>query len=159
VLARSGDTFEALVDPTTYYQVLTNLDLLSRDWVEDPGNLPSGTSGVIFNLKKYIVEGRPVFVSGIYQENGGAHCFEAQFHWGEDLAELFTRLYSKEARYVHGTSSCSSRGSRPGKNGHALKARRFGAAHAYSVGVHTPGQMRHCRAGRGRRPPQHDCIP
>ena len=78
VLARSGDTFEALVGPTTYYQVLTNLDQLSCDRVEDPANLPSGTSGVIFNLKKYIVVGRPVFVNGIFQENGGAYCFQAR---------------------------------------------------------------------------------
>ena len=78
VLARSGDTFQVLVGPTTYYQVLTNLDLLSRESVEDPANLPSGTSGVNFNLKKYIVEGRPVFVNGIYQENGGVYCFQAR---------------------------------------------------------------------------------
>ena len=78
MLARSGDPFEALVGPTTNYQVLTNLDQLSCDRVEDPANLPSGTSGVIFNLKKYIVVGRPVFVNGIFQENRGAYCFQAR---------------------------------------------------------------------------------
>ena len=38
---RGGDVFEAIVGPTTAYQVLTNLDLQERDRVEDP-SAPTG---------------------------------------------------------------------------------------------------------------------
>lgn len=78
IQARSGDTFEALVGPTTYYQVLTNLDMLSRDRVAEPQPAPAGGNGALYNLAKYIQVGRPIFVSGIYQENGNAQRFEAR---------------------------------------------------------------------------------
>ena len=73
---RSGDVFEAVVGPTTSYQVLTNLDLLSRDRVEDP---PEATrdDDVLFSLRKYVVQDRPVFVSGVYQEDGDQRRYEA----------------------------------------------------------------------------------
>jgi len=74
--ARSGDVYEAVVGPTTSYEVLTNLDRLQRDRVRDPeGGAPNGA---IFLLRKYIQAGRSVFVTGIYQENGGKQRFEAR---------------------------------------------------------------------------------
>jgi mannose/cellobiose epimerase-like protein (N-acyl-D-glucosamine 2-epimerase family) len=77
VQARSGDVFEVMVGSTTYYQVLTNLDNLGRDRVPDPPGV-TRTDDVVFNLQKYVVPGRPVFVSGIYHENGNQQRFEGR---------------------------------------------------------------------------------
>ncbi|MGA8991948.1 MAG: hypothetical protein WB500_16480, partial [Rhodoplanes sp.] len=65
--ARSGDVFE----------VVWNLDGLDRDRVPEPQGA-SGESGVVRNLHRYAVVGRPVFVGGIYQQNGGVERFEAR---------------------------------------------------------------------------------
>ena len=75
--ARSGDTFEAIVGPETNYQVLSNLDGVDRDRVDDPQRGP-GDDDIVYKLRKYAVVGRPVFVRGIYQENGGAQRYEAR---------------------------------------------------------------------------------
>jgi mannose/cellobiose epimerase-like protein (N-acyl-D-glucosamine 2-epimerase family) len=77
IRARSGDVFEAFVGPSTYYQVMTNLDILGRDRVDDPAGV-TRTDDVTFNLQKYLQTGRPVFVSGIYQENDNRQRFEAR---------------------------------------------------------------------------------
>lgn len=69
VKARSGDMFDAIVGSTTSYQVLTNLDMRSRDAVEDPSGVKRD-DGVAFALQKYVVRDRPVVVNGIYQEDG-----------------------------------------------------------------------------------------
>lgn len=78
VKARSGDLFEAIVGPTTYYQVLTNLDNLPRDRVPAPDGLRRDDDPVVFDLCRYAEPGRTVFVTGIYQENGGHQRFEAR---------------------------------------------------------------------------------
>ena len=75
--ARSGDKFQAVVGPETYYSVVSNLDGLDRNRVPDPQGVP-GESGIVFNLRKYAVTGRPVSVIGIYQQNEGAERFEAR---------------------------------------------------------------------------------
>jgi mannose/cellobiose epimerase-like protein (N-acyl-D-glucosamine 2-epimerase family) len=77
VRARSGDVFEAFVGPETYYTVMTNLDLQGRDRVPDPAGV-ARDNGIVFNLQKYAVTGRPVSVGGVYQENGGQSRFEAR---------------------------------------------------------------------------------
>src|SRR3954465_3800007 len=74
--SRSGNTFEMVVGPETYYSVITNLDGLDRNRVPDPRDV-SGQNGNVFNLHKYAVTGRPVFVTGIYQQNEGSERFEA----------------------------------------------------------------------------------
>lgn len=77
VRVRSGDVFEAVVGPTTSYQVLTNLDLLSRDRVEDPPGAVRDDD-VLFSLQKYVVRDRPVLVNGVYQEDGDRRRYEAR---------------------------------------------------------------------------------
>jgi mannose/cellobiose epimerase-like protein (N-acyl-D-glucosamine 2-epimerase family) len=75
--ARSGDKFEAVAGPSTYYQVMSNLDGLGRDRGESPVRQLS-ESDIVYGLRKYISTGRPVFVHGIYQENDGRQRFEAR---------------------------------------------------------------------------------
>ncbi len=76
VEARSGDVFGAVVGPQTYYSVVTNLDGLDRNRVAEPQ--VSGVSGPVYNLHKYAVQGRPVSIIGIYQQNDGVERFEAR---------------------------------------------------------------------------------
>jgi mannose/cellobiose epimerase-like protein (N-acyl-D-glucosamine 2-epimerase family) len=73
--ARSGDVFEAMVGSETYYSVVTNLDNLDRDRVPEPQGI---ADGVLRNLHRYAVEGRPMIVEGIYQQNDGKERFEAR---------------------------------------------------------------------------------
>ncbi len=75
--ARSGDVFEALVGPETYYSVLTNLDGIDRNRVEEAQVAP-GESGILHNLRNYASVDRHLVVVGIYQENGEAERFEAR---------------------------------------------------------------------------------
>jgi mannose/cellobiose epimerase-like protein (N-acyl-D-glucosamine 2-epimerase family) len=75
--ARSGDVFEAVVGPETSYNVMTNLDGLDRNRIPEVRG-GSGESGILLNLRRYSFVGRPVFVTGIYQQNGGAERFEAR---------------------------------------------------------------------------------
>ncbi|MFD2181945.1 AGE family epimerase/isomerase [Rhodoplanes azumiensis] len=77
IQARSGDQFTAFVGVTTSYQVVTNLDQISRDRVPDPAADPPGTD-VQMALRKYIQRDRPVFVAGLYQEDGDRARFEAR---------------------------------------------------------------------------------
>jgi len=77
VKARSGDVFEALVGPTTWYQMLTNLDKLGRDRVPDPEGGRSG-NGVRDGLKRYIQVNRPVTVSGVICEDDEKQRYEAR---------------------------------------------------------------------------------
>src|SRR5512144_1330332 len=77
VRVRSGDVFEAIVGPTTSYQVLTNLDLLSRDRVEDPPEA-AGDGEVPFSLRKYVVQDRTIHVTGVYQAAGDRRRYEAR---------------------------------------------------------------------------------
>ena len=62
VEARSGDIFEAIVGRETYYSVLSNLDGLDRNRVPE-AQPASGEDGVLYNLRKYAVQGRPVSVT------------------------------------------------------------------------------------------------
>jgi mannose/cellobiose epimerase-like protein (N-acyl-D-glucosamine 2-epimerase family) len=89
--ARSGNTFEAVVGRETYYQVLSNLDGLDRNRVPDPQGVAHDDGDVVFNLHKYAVPGRPVFVTGIYQEHEGNQRFEARNVY---------LLHSHEKRYL-----------------------------------------------------------
>jgi mannose/cellobiose epimerase-like protein (N-acyl-D-glucosamine 2-epimerase family) len=78
VEARSGDTFEAIVGSETNYQVLSNVDSVDRNRVPDPQGVARGDGNIVFNLQKYAVPGRPVYVRGIYQENGNSQRYEAR---------------------------------------------------------------------------------
>jgi mannose/cellobiose epimerase-like protein (N-acyl-D-glucosamine 2-epimerase family) len=75
--ARSGDIFEAMAGPETYYTVLSNLDGLDRNRVPDIEAV-EGESGILYNLRKYAVQGRPVSVRGVYQQHEGRERFEAR---------------------------------------------------------------------------------
>jgi mannose/cellobiose epimerase-like protein (N-acyl-D-glucosamine 2-epimerase family) len=77
VETRSGDQFEVVAGPSTIYQVLTNLDGLGRDRIPDPPRQESETD-ITHGVRKYISQGRHVFVNGIYQENDGRQRFEAR---------------------------------------------------------------------------------
>lgn len=77
VKARSGDIFETLVGPTTWYEVMSNLDKLWRDRVPEPEN-PDGDYGVNYQLKKYVQEGRMVTVNGVIYQDGNKQKFEAR---------------------------------------------------------------------------------
>jgi mannose/cellobiose epimerase-like protein (N-acyl-D-glucosamine 2-epimerase family) len=76
VKARSGDLFEAFVGPTTWYQVVSNLDGLWRDRVENPNDAPQDP--VRFGLVKYIREQRPVTVNGLVYLDGDRLLYEAK---------------------------------------------------------------------------------
>ncbi|MGA7454871.1 MAG: AGE family epimerase/isomerase [Rhodoplanes sp.] len=88
VRARSGDVFEAVVGSETYYSVVTNLDNLDRNRVPEPQGI---SDGVLRNLRRYAVEGRPLIVEGIYQQNDGKERFEARNVY---------LLHSNPARYM-----------------------------------------------------------
>ncbi|MGA8991407.1 MAG: hypothetical protein WB500_13680, partial [Rhodoplanes sp.] len=75
--ARSGDVFEAVVGPETYYSVVSNLDGLDRNRVPDPQGA-AGESNIVRNLRRYAVNDRPLVVVGIYQQNDGRERFEAR---------------------------------------------------------------------------------
>lgn len=91
VEARSGDTFEAIVGRETNFQVLSNLDGVDRDRVPDPQGVARDEDNIVFNLRKYVVPGRPVFVRGVYQENGAGQRYEAR--------DVFL-LHSEPQRYL-----------------------------------------------------------
>jgi hypothetical protein len=75
--ARTGDLLDVAVGPTTYYQVMTNLDVLGRDRVKDPEGV-ARDDGVAWALQKYVVAGRPLFVGGLYQSHDGRQRYEAR---------------------------------------------------------------------------------
>src|SRR5271157_2294555 len=77
VRARSGDVFEAVVGPETYYSIVSNLDGLDRNRVPEPQGT-DGESAVVRNLRRYAVKDRPLSVVGIYQQNDGRERFEAR---------------------------------------------------------------------------------
>jgi hypothetical protein len=51
IRARSGDVFEVMVGPPTWYQMLSNLDNLGRDRVPEPQGV-AGDDGVRYSLQK-----------------------------------------------------------------------------------------------------------
>jgi len=77
VKARSGDVFEAVVGPTTWYQVVTNLDGLWRDRVENPADA-GDLDGMRYNVAKYIQANRQVAVEGLLYIEGDKQRFEAK---------------------------------------------------------------------------------
>ncbi|MCB2261587.1 MAG: AGE family epimerase/isomerase [Candidatus Thiosymbion ectosymbiont of Robbea hypermnestra] len=77
IQARSGDLFETLVGPTTWYEMLTNLDKLGRDRVSEPERL-EGEDGVHYSLRKYIEKGRTVTVNGVIYRDGKEQRYEAR---------------------------------------------------------------------------------
>jgi mannose/cellobiose epimerase-like protein (N-acyl-D-glucosamine 2-epimerase family) len=79
--ARSGDVFEAVVGPTTWYSVTSNLDGLDRNRVGEPKDVadePAETRGIRYDLQKYIQSGRTVVVNGLAYLNGDAVLYEAK---------------------------------------------------------------------------------
>jgi len=92
--ARTGDVFRVSVGPTTYYQVVSNLDNLNRDRVPPPGGVADPTNaveGIRYNLLRYIQTDRPIVVTGLWQENGDDVRFEARGVW---------LLHSDPARFM-----------------------------------------------------------
>ncbi len=76
--AKSDDVFTVNVGPTTYYQVLSNLDGLNRDRAEAPDGLQRDADPVAFDLRKYVKDGCLTFVEGIHSVNGTKERFEAR---------------------------------------------------------------------------------
>lgn len=89
VQTRSGDVIPVKVSEasdTTSFEVLTNLDRLSRDRFVDPDPDGAGKPGSpTWNLTKYIKEGYYIVVQGLYQQNEDRQFFEARRlvlpHW------------------------------------------------------------------------------
>ncbi len=75
---KSDDVFTVNVGPTTYYQVLSNLDGLNRDRAEAPDGLQRDVDPVAFDLRKYVKDGCLTFVEGIRSVNGTKERFEAR---------------------------------------------------------------------------------
>jgi mannose/cellobiose epimerase-like protein (N-acyl-D-glucosamine 2-epimerase family) len=78
VQSRSGDVFDTYVGPTTYYEVLTNVDGLWRDRVAEPDGLNRDDDAVRYDLRKYIKRDTLVFVRGIYQLHSSQKRFDAR---------------------------------------------------------------------------------
>jgi mannose/cellobiose epimerase-like protein (N-acyl-D-glucosamine 2-epimerase family) len=78
IQARSGDVFETMVGPTTYYQMLSNLDGLSRNRVPDPEGMDWNADPVRYDFVKYVKPDMPVFVEGIAYLHGSQARFEAR---------------------------------------------------------------------------------
>jgi len=81
VQARSGDLFEAVVVPTTAYEVISNIDGVNRDRVKEPSDIPAeplATRELRYNFAKYIEVGRPVTVIGLLYLDGGKLLYEAK---------------------------------------------------------------------------------
>src|SRR5512133_1108566 len=68
--ARSGDVFEVFVGPTTYYQIVSNLDNLNRDRVSAPASTSAAGNDVSAAMVTYIQVGRQLSVMGLWQEQG-----------------------------------------------------------------------------------------
>ena len=91
IKARSGDVFEAFAGPSTYYQVVSNLDNLDRGRIADPVDVRREDNGIRFDLLKYIQVNRPVTVQGIYQHHGNKERYEAR---------AVNLMHSEPGRYV-----------------------------------------------------------
>ena len=74
---RSEDVFDTFVGPETRYQVVSNLDAIDRDRVKEI-QAQGAENEIQRQLRKYVEQGRPVLVRGVYQENGGLTRFEAR---------------------------------------------------------------------------------
>lgn len=73
---RSGDSFQVRTSSQTTFNVLRNLDGLSRDRVPTPPNFnPSG--GVSEMVRKYVHPDELVIIYGIYQAHQGKEQFQA----------------------------------------------------------------------------------
>jgi mannose/cellobiose epimerase-like protein (N-acyl-D-glucosamine 2-epimerase family) len=77
VKTRSGDVFEAFVGPTTWYQMLSNLDNLGRDRVPEPEGVDR-EDAVRYSLQKYMQVNRPVTVDGVSYIDGEGQRYEAR---------------------------------------------------------------------------------
>lgn len=78
VKCRSGDIFDVQVGTTTYFSVLTNLDNLGRDRVEEPAGLNRNQDWLAYDLQKYVHPDQFLFVEGVYQEHGERRRLEAR---------------------------------------------------------------------------------
>lgn len=87
---RSGDTFLVQASPQTNYNVLRNLDGLSRDRVPTPQNFNPG-DGVSEMLRKYVQPDEIVLIYGIYQEHDGKKQFQAS---------TITLAHYEKGRYI-----------------------------------------------------------
>jgi hypothetical protein len=107
VEARVGDTFAAIVARETNYQVLSNLHGVDRNRMPDPQGVARDDDNIVFNLQKYAVPDRPVYIRGIYQENGGGQRSRAKVSLDfpsasagrsfRDAGELVRRVASRGA--------------------------------------------------------------
>ena len=78
VQSRSNNVFETHVGPTTYYEVLTNVDGNWMDRVAEPEGFVRNDDPVRYDLRKYIQCDAVVFVRGIYQQHGNQQRFDAR---------------------------------------------------------------------------------
>lgn len=90
IRCRSGDQLDVRTGPTTSFTVLTNLDELNRDRLEDPPKAAPGDPipdplPPSWYIAKYISVGASLIVRGVYQENGSDRSLEARTvilpHW------------------------------------------------------------------------------
>jgi mannose/cellobiose epimerase-like protein (N-acyl-D-glucosamine 2-epimerase family) len=91
VKCRSGDVFEAFAGPSTYYEVVSNLDNFDRNRVPDPDGVRREDDEIRFNLLKYVQVGRPVSIQGLHQQNGNRDRYEAR---------AVKLMHSEVGRYV-----------------------------------------------------------
>lgn len=79
IKARSGDTFRVIVAKECWFWIMTNLDDVNRDSVPPPEGLEDGheTTGVEYKIRKYLAEGRCIFVEGTYTEDEQTQIFTA----------------------------------------------------------------------------------
>jgi mannose/cellobiose epimerase-like protein (N-acyl-D-glucosamine 2-epimerase family) len=77
--ARTEDRYEAIITTETWYEVVTNLDGLSRDRVPPPKDIQPGTPDEMrYRLQRYIQKDRPVTVSGLVYLDGNKAVYEAK---------------------------------------------------------------------------------
>src|SRR6187402_2146766 len=92
--ARSGDTFRVFAGPSTYYQVVRNLDNLNRNRVPPIPGVPEpggGPERIRYDLQRFVVLDRPLSVTGVFQEHHAEGRLEARTIW---------LLHSDPKRYI-----------------------------------------------------------
>ncbi|GAA4672867.1 hypothetical protein Prum_076490 [Phytohabitans rumicis] len=109
IACRSGDVVEVFVGPTTTFEVLSNVDGVSRDRTPGPAPDPDGGDPVRDSIRRYVAVDNLVFVRGIHQEHqgrgrydgrivyllqsspGGAYVFEEPTWWLTQISRLADR--------------------------------------------------------------------
>lgn len=80
ISTRSKDTIRVHVGMTTSYEVLSNLDGISRNRMVQPadGDGKAPADSIVLALRPYIVPGTLVYVRGLHQEDTDSERFEAR---------------------------------------------------------------------------------